>query len=240
MSGGGATRPPPDVLRAAAEVGAHWRNSPYHREAEAFAAEQWAWLVEPFLADAVDFSRTLDLAAGQGRNAARLLPRARELWLVDILAENIAACRARFGADPRLRYHVNDGASLPCVPHAALTLVFCFDSMVHFDSDVVRAYLHEFARVLAPGGHAFLHHSNHAANPGGDYRDSPAWRNFMTRELMAHWAAKAGLEVVRQQPVDWLGDGGALDCLTLLRAPGIADDAGRGSTALPPEQGSAA
>jgi ubiquinone/menaquinone biosynthesis C-methylase UbiE len=76
--------------------------------------------------------------------------------------------------------HVTDGRSLP-LPGAAATFLFCFDSMVHFDSDVVRAYLREARRVLRPGGHAFLHHSNTMAHPGGDFRAQPHWRNFMSR-----------------------------------------------------------
>ena len=113
---------------------------------------------------------------------------------------------------------MTDGRSLP-LPDATATFLFCFYSMVHFDSDVVRAYLREARRVLRPGGHAFLHHSNTLAHPGGDFRAQPHWRNFMSRESLAHYALKEGLEVLREEPVDWAGDGSFIDCFSLLWRP---------------------
>jgi len=88
--------------------------------------------------------------------------------------------------------------------------------MVHFDSDVIRSYIKEFARVLVVGGHAFAHHSNYTGNPGGDPRCNPGWRNFMSGELFAHYAHKEGLSVIRQKNVDWKCDGTFIDCFTLL------------------------
>lgn len=226
MSGGAGPRPGRLVREtpaaAAARVGRDWVGAPYYAEAEAFIASQWRNLVLPFLtapAEPVDFALTLDLAAGHGRNAALLLPLVQRLWVADILPGNVAACRARFGPDARVACLLTDGLTLPCLPDRSLTLVYCFDAMVHFDSDVVRAWLGECARLLKPGGHAFLHHSNLASRPGADHRDNPGWRNFMSRELFAHYAAKEGLQVVRQKLVDWLWDGSDLDCFSLLRAP---------------------
>ena len=80
-----------------------------------------------------------------------------------------------------------------------MTFLYCFDSMVHFDSDVVRAYLREFRRVLRPGGTGFCHYSNYTGNPTGSYRDHPGWRNFMSVELFEHYAAKEGLKPVRSR-----------------------------------------
>ena len=57
------------------------------------------------------------------------------------------------------------------------------------------------------------------AHPGGDFQAQPQWRNFMSKELLAHYALKEGLEVLRQEPVDWVGDGSLIDCFSLLRRP---------------------
>jgi len=170
----------------------------------------------PFLqieATGIDLSVTMDLAAGHGRNAAKLLPMAGRLHIVDIHASNVGICRARFGEDPRIAYHDTDGCTLP-VPDAALSFLFCFDAMVHFDSDVVRAYLAEARRVMAPGARAFLHHSNHTG--GEDWLLAPHCRNFMSQPLFAHYARKEGLTVLQQVVMDWGGVSG-LDCLSLLR-----------------------
>lgn len=210
------------ALGAAVEaVGRWWSEAPYFAEAERHMDLQWRELILPFLRldePGIDCGVTVDLGAGRGRTASKLLPLAGRLHLVDLHANNLEACRHRFGGDPRLSYHVTEGRSLP-LPNATATFLFCFDSMVHFDSDVVRAYLREIRRVLRPGGHAFLHHSNTTSHPGGDFKAQPQWRNFMSKELLAHYAFKEGLDVLRQEPVDWVGDGSFIDCFSLLRRP---------------------
>lgn len=209
------------LVAAVDEVGRWWSEAPYFAKAEPYMDLQWHELILPFLRlgeSGIDCAAVVELGAGRGRTAAKLLPLAGRLHLVDLHANNLEACRSRFGDDPRLLYHVTDGRSLP-LPNSSATFLFSFDSAVHFDSDVVRAYLREARRVLRPGGHAFLHHSNTLAHPGGDFRAQPHWRNFMSKELLAHYALKEGLEVVRQEPVDWAGDGSFIDCFSLLRRP---------------------
>jgi hypothetical protein len=124
--------------------------------------------------------------------------------------------RGRFGNNPKINYHMNNGYSLPFLANHTVSFVYCFDAMVHFDSDVVRAYLREFRRILIQGGHAFAHHSNYVGNPGGDLHCNPAWRNFMSQELFAHYARKEDLSVIRQKQIDWKCDGAFIDCFTLL------------------------
>ena len=57
--------------------------------------------------------------------------------------------------------------TLADIPDGEATFVYSFDAMVYFDSDVVRAYLAEFRRVLAPSGTGFCHYSNYTGNPAG-------------------------------------------------------------------------
>ncbi|MDG3041598.1 class I SAM-dependent methyltransferase [Roseicyclus marinus] len=110
--------------------------------------------------------------------------------------------------------------SLGNVQDGNVSFVFCFDPMIHFDSDVVRSYLAEFHRVMKPGAFAFLHYSNLTGIPGGDFqRNAHAWI-FMLVQLFSHYAQKEGLQVVKQKTIDW-GSGEKrvkdLDGLTLLR-----------------------
>lgn len=148
-----------------------------------------------------------------------LLPLVEHLVLVDINESNVAFCRERFkGRDQKIRYLKNDGSGLAAIRPASITHVYCFDAMVHFDSDVIRSYLLEFERILVPGGTAFIHHSNYDGNPGGNWLENPSIRNFMTKTLFAHYASKSNLRVEAQQVLDWDGLE-ALDCISLLVKP---------------------
>jgi ubiquinone/menaquinone biosynthesis C-methylase UbiE len=205
------------LARLAREIGENWVETPYFDQAEGDTDWHWHDFAFPMIQDC-DFSVVLDLAAGHGRNAAKLLELAEKLYIVDVNEENVDFCRRRFHGDARVSFLVCDGISLTGVPDEEITLAYCFDSMVHFDSDVVRAYLGEFRRVLRPGGRGMCHHSNYSANPSADdFRDNPHWRNFMSRELFEHYCAKEGLVVIRSQLIEWgIPD---LDCITVFEKP---------------------
>jgi ubiquinone/menaquinone biosynthesis C-methylase UbiE len=188
----------------------------YHLDAEAGMDQQWATLIWPLIKDS-DFSVVVDLAAGYGRNSAKLLPQAGQLIVVDINQACIDFCRQRFQGQSKVRFIKNDGASLKEISDTSVTLVYSFDAMVHFESDVVRSYLREFQRILKPGGTCFCHHSNSMEQPGGGLIP-PHSRNFMCKELFAHYSLKAGLKIVQQTIIDW-GDFKNLDCLTKLQKP---------------------
>jgi len=206
-----------ELTGKAADEARVWKNHPYYDAVEGAMDQQWNDLVAQAIEDC-DFTTVLDLAAGHGRNARKLLERASRLYIVDLVSENITFCRNRFHGDARVRYVNNNGFDLRDIPDGEITLVYCWDAMVHFDSDIIRSYLAEFRRVLRPGGRAFCHHSNWTGNPGGflgtDGNVGPERRNFMSRELFAHYAIKEGLAVVRQRPIRW--NTPDLDCLSLV------------------------
>ena len=204
----------PQIWKLAQYVGDDWKQQPYYDDAEQYIEKQWRETIWPFIHDA-DFSCVLDLAAGHGRNSEKLKQHARQIYIVDINQENIDFCRGRFAGDPRFVFLRNDGCSLEAVPSGAISLVYCFDAMVHFDSDVVRAYLREFVRVLRPGGLGFCHHSNFTKNPGGDVHNNPGWRNFMSEALFAHYCVREGLQIIKSRVIDWTAPDS--DCLTLFK-----------------------
>lgn len=209
---------PEGVNKLAQSQASRWENNPYYADAERYMAQHWEKLIYPVIKQA-DFSHVLELASGHGRNSEYLLQYADRLTLVDVLQDNIERCRKRFaGRDEKIHYIVNNGSSLVDVASSSISLVYCYDSMVHFHSDVVRSYLSEFKRILKPGGHAFLHHSNSTANPGGlVVQRHIQGRNFMSASMFAHYCILEGLEVVSQQIIDW-GGSKELDCLSYLRA----------------------
>lgn len=215
--GGALEKPDNSALsELAAYSGDPWNPSnTYFDHAEKFMEESWEEIIQPVL-EPVDFTRTVDLAAGHGRNSEYLKKYAKELYLLDIQPGNVEVCRERFAGDSRFRFATNNGYDLQPVPDVWATLVYCFDAMVHFDSDVVRSYLKDTLRVLEPGGFGFFHHSNYLG--GFDWRENPNSRSFMSTEFFAHYADKEGLEVCRQQKLDW-GGYAELDGLTLVRRP---------------------
>ena len=169
-------------------------------------------LLLPFI-EGCNFTHTIDLAAGHGRNSAKLATLADRLTIMDIQPGNIEICKERFSDREKTSFFVNNGFDMQPVRDGDVTLVYCFDAMVHFDSDVIRSYLRDTRRVLAPGCSAFFHHSNYSG--GHDWRTNPSSRNFMTKELFAHYALKEGLEILSQRVINW-GDTPNIDCLTLV------------------------
>lgn len=202
-------------LRALARSsGDPWQvTNPYFDKAEVGFDDLWMRLIWPFIADA-NFSRCVDLAAGRGRNSAKLLEVAGELVILDINESLIEYCRKRFSGIDGVRCEVSNGYDLSAVKDDWATFVYCFDAMVHFDSDVVRSYLRDIKRALAPGGTAFLHHSN-LTSAGAQWTKNPKARNFMSAELFDHYAVKEGLSVLKQQVIDW-GDAKGIDCFSLV------------------------
>jgi len=190
----------------------------YHARAENDMDRHWQSLVWPFLSGSkIDLSAALDFACGYGRNTAKLLEAgAKRVTLVDVNIENIHHCQKRFQNIDAIAIVQNNGYDLREIPDSSITFFYCFDAMVHFDVEVIIAYMPEISRVLAPGGQAFIHHSNYVGAPGADFRQNPHWRNFMSRDLFKHLAMHHGFAIERQALHAW-GGVADLDCLTLMR-----------------------
>jgi len=184
----------------------------YFDRAENHMDNLWKVLVEPFVQEC-DFTAVIDLAAGHGRNSRLLAPKAGRLLVMDIQPGNVTICQRRFAGQNHVECVANNGYDLRPAEDGAFTLVYCFDSMVHFEPEVVRSYLKDTARVLRPGGRGFFHHSNYTG--GRDWRTNPHARNYMSREMFAEYAREAGLHVLRQELFDWGGIPN-LDCRTLV------------------------
>ncbi len=212
-----------DLEKLAEGTGKPWiPESPYFSNAEPRMDAHWRRITDFFARTAkntghsIDFDQTVDLATGQGRNSEKLKEVANKLFLLDYQAGNIDICKERFAANSNFQFSTNNGYDLRPVPDQWATFVYCFDAMVHFDSDVVRAYLADLTRVLRPGCLAFFHHSNYLATD--TWYNNPHSRNFMSAELFRHYAQKEGLEVIHQEKLDW-GEEKELDCFSMIRRP---------------------
>lgn len=199
-----------------------WENNTYYADAEKYIDSQWETYIWPRIKDC-DFRHIIDLACGQGRNSEKLLNIVdKRLTLVDLAKNNIKACQERFKGKPgaeKIRYVVGDGVSIPTFDNA-VSLVYCWDAMVHFPPEVVYSYLQETYRALQPGGMAFFHHSNFSGNDNIHFGYNPHARNHMTKNLFCYWAKVAGLRIISSDIIDW-GSGAYtisdLDCITVLK-----------------------
>jgi SAM-dependent methyltransferase len=121
---------------------------------------QWHCVILPRICTFLPAHTVLEIAPGHGRWTQFLQPEAQHLIVVDLSESCIEACESRFAKARNISYHSNDGKSLAMLTDESVDFAFSFDSLVHADFDVVRAYLAELSRKLSPDGVAFLHHSN--------------------------------------------------------------------------------
>jgi SAM-dependent methyltransferase len=193
----------------------------YHGAAAADMNDQWKNIIGPvFARHNFDLSDTMDFACGYGRNAKKLREAgAQRVTLVDVNPDNVAYCKVNLVPLGGYDVFQNNGYDLDGLPSGRFSHVYSFDAMVHFDLEIVISYVTEFARVMKPGAMAFIHHSNYTDNPGGSFRDTPHWRNFMSATIFKHISMRHGLEVLEQNIIDWGAP--AIDCISVLRKPYI-------------------
>lgn len=133
-------------------------------------------------------SRVLEIGPGAGRWTEHLIPLSTTLQLVDLSRACIDECRRRFGDDPRVEFHVNNGSDLACIMDASVDRIWSFDCFVHIDSPDVKKYVHECARVLAGAGIAIIHH--------GSVGKMEGWRSRLTSDQMQDFIRGSGMAVL--------------------------------------------
>ncbi len=124
------------------------------------ASMQWYGSILPRIHQHVPAYRILEIACGYGRWTQYLKNMCKKLIVIDISEKCIQYCKKRFSGESHIEYFVNDGKSLDMIPDASLDFVFSFDSLVHADESVMKAYLCQLQRVMNIEGVAFIHHSN--------------------------------------------------------------------------------
>jgi len=187
----------------------------YFDDVESVFEQQWQTMIWPLIKD-FDFSTVLELSPGAGRNTQKLATLAKRIVAVDYNQYALDRTRARLGdsqAGCVLEYHRNGGTDLAMVPSASVTTVYCWDSAVHFDRDVLAGYIAEFARVLKPGGRGFIHHSDLGDRADTNIKRNPHWRSNVDNVLVADECRKNGLTVLQQQPIPW---DPIVDCATIF------------------------
>lgn len=197
----------------------HWGKEvgdDYHGVAASHMQAHWDSILSKYFNEyPFDMSRAVDFAAGYGRNTRKLLEiGAAHVTAIDVNDDCIKALNE--GLDPtRTEIIHNSGSDLSALKSDYYTFFYSFDAMVHFDLEIILSYIPEFARVLKPHGFALIHHSNYSGNPGGDFRENPHWRNFMSADIFKHIATRSGFKVLKQEIFAW-GDPD-IDCISILQ-----------------------
>jgi ubiquinone/menaquinone biosynthesis C-methylase UbiE len=188
----------------------------YFELAEPAMDAQWTYIYENIKSFVWDVC--LELAPGHGRNSNKLKENSKELHLVDVNVSSIEACRKRFSdgdGNCRFYYYVNDGYSLKEIADRKIQFLYSWDAMVHFDKLVVKDYVRELFRVMQPGSHGFVHHSNYGTiNPSNEWMKNPGWRSNLTTELFNSYCQEFRLNLIKQQIIH---DG--LDCISIFSKP---------------------
>jgi ubiquinone/menaquinone biosynthesis C-methylase UbiE len=203
--------------------------------------------VQTFMASIPSGARVLEIGPGHGRWTEYLIPKAETVALVDITESCLNSCRDRFRDHPNVSYHLTDACSLRFLSDSSIDFAWSFDAFVHMDPEVVHGYLDELGRVLAPRGHAVLHHAD---RPDWSLKLSPiarrmgrpgrvlqravilhrlrddGYRSDVSARMVARWASAAGLTVLSQTD-SWGKDGRHnvrkyRDGITILEKPHVA------------------
>ncbi|HXW70121.1 MAG TPA: class I SAM-dependent methyltransferase [Methylocella sp.] len=203
------------------------------------APMQWYGSILPRISAFVPADTIVEIAPGYGRWTAFLKNLCKRLIIVDLSQKCIDTCRRRFADHSHISYFVNDGKTLGMIPDNSVDFIFSFDSLVHAEDDVLKAYAAEFAKKLRPDGAAFVHHSNL-----GEYARRIAiqsqlskvpklvgllrklgvcdnvsiqWRaQSMTAPKMMAFAEDYGLRCISQELVTWESRFALIDCFSTI------------------------
>lgn len=190
------------LASSAAISGDPFKESEYFERAEHSLERHWAYFIEPVIGTR-RYGLTIDLAVGWGRNTEKLRHISDQVIGVDINQECVDHCAKRFEGVDNVGFIKTDGTELTGIADNSVDLIYCFDAMVHFQPEIVDAYVTEFARVLKPGGIGFIHHSNWTQAIGGNFQEQPHWRNYMSSSLFGYFVYRDGMKMLEQRIIDW-------------------------------------
>jgi SAM-dependent methyltransferase len=190
------------------------------------ADDQWVGTIYRRIFRLLPSRSILEIAPGFGRWTPYLLNNCVHYQGIDIAERCVAHCRRTYGAlAGRPGFLLGDGHSLAGIADQSVSLVFSFDSLVHANLACLASYAAEIHRVLEPGGHAFIHHSNlaeyvkqHALTVVNFHRRDTS----VSAELAADVFQGAGLASLVHEKIQWIPtapDQAFCDCFSLLRKP---------------------
>lgn len=145
-----------------------------------------------------------EIGTGGARVATLVAPAVGEFHGFDIAPRMLERARRELQHVPHTRWHLLDGPRLPDELAGSFDFLYSFDVFVHLDLHVQWRYFAEFARMLRPGGRAFVHTANLTSDAGWErFAAQEVYRvegfYFTTPESVRTLARRAGLDVVREK-----------------------------------------
>ena len=107
----------------------------------------------------------LDFGCGAGRLTQALAEHFETVTGVDVSPAMLELARRYNRRGDRCRYLLVEGEDLGRFPDASFDFVYSNITLQHLPPRLVRAYLSEFLRLLAPGGLAMFHLPSHRVSP---------------------------------------------------------------------------
>ena len=186
--------------------------------AHGMSIEQFVASGEPLVAAALDWAtplpgreRALEIGCGVGRFTTALGSHFTHVDGVDV-SETMIALATSIGMSANVRLHVGSGHDLAGLPHAAFDLAFSHLVFQHIaERSAIASYLHELARVLAPGGVAALQFDTRPRSAAATVlhalpdpllprlRRRGARRHRLAPAELRAWVAAAGLELTDER-----------------------------------------
>jgi SAM-dependent methyltransferase len=149
----------------------------------------------------------VEVGCGPGRMTGALAARFDRVIAVDVSPAMLDRARAAV-ADTNVRFQAVSGERLDGVEDAIADVLVCYLVLQHLPSrDVVVSYLHEFARVLRPGGEAFVQAPVLVSPAGRLWRAARAPLLGLARRP-DHGAAFRGFRLTRRELDAALADAG--------------------------------
>ena len=173
----------------------------YFEAAEKDAKERYEELIKPFI-PSLNGLNCLEIACGHGRIASQVLKNnePNHLQLIDINPDNIKFVLNRFKGRDEVHAEVNNGIDLRNLEDQHYNFVYSFDSMVHFNRELIELYINEIKRVLTPGGQAYIHYSNWGKTCTTE-NHGPGLRGDMNRSAMLELVKDC--RVIHDKVIDW-------------------------------------
>ena len=156
--------------------GMEWGNPSAHPQLKPVISRY----IHPLLTTATD---AVEIGSGGGRWSQYIWDRVPwKVWLVDAThASEIAICgHFREQVPKSVRFVVSPDGEMDEIPKKSVDVVFSFDTFVHFDESLVRAYIESIGRVLKPRGILILHY-------GHDYGNRKHFWRYYTEKQMGGW-----------------------------------------------------